>query len=244
MRKQALTAILAVSLIAAPAAFTYAEETELTEAAALTLEAEDVSYELSDETSVGIVSIAAEEDTESEDEGLLSVTLTDAEGETHEINGVDLSGVADLSAVERLGFVYLTGTDAEGKAVYFAEEAEETELDESETMYTISRVNIREDADPEAEVVVVAEVNTEVEVLGGTAEWYHVKSGEDEGYIAQQYLTFDAEEAQAAQQKAEEEAAAAAAAQAEAEAAAAASGSASSGSSAGGDACLTGGVLS
>ncbi len=257
MKNQVLKTVFAlamgVSVLASTAAF--AEETELTEAAGLSFEVDGTSYEAADETGLGISEITVasyeaeattEEDADAADENLYTVELTAADGTVYTIEAVDLDGLKDISFTERFGFVYINGVKEDESKVVVGDNAAEKDLEKSETLYTISRVNIREKANSDAEVVVIASVNTEVEVLGGTADWYHVKAGEDEGYMASRYLTADKAEAEAAQQKAEEEAAAEAAAQAAAAAAASSGnggGNGGGGNAGGGNACLTGGVL-
>ncbi|MCD7832779.1 MAG: SH3 domain-containing protein [Lachnospiraceae bacterium] len=199
------------------------------------------------------------ESTGEEPAGLALVfTLEDGTEHVFEVSEAsELIALADLTLTEKIGFFFLSGTDANGDAKFFYETADEITLEESVTMYAIGSVTIREEADGSSEALGYVDRGSEVEVLGGTSAWFLVKQSETTGYVAARYLTADEAEAQAAveaeasAQAAAQAAAAAqdAAAQAAAAAAAAAASTATDSSSgttetpATDDACLTGGVL-
>ncbi len=163
---------------------------------------------------------------------------------------MDVESLTGLTFYEKLGFVYLSGMNGEGQEIVFAETADEVELSDPEVFYTTNLVNIRSEASADSEVAGTAALASEVEVIGGSPIWFHIRQGEVEGYINQRFLTADQNVAAAAQtaednaRAAAEAAAQAAAAAAAAQAAqAAASSSSGSGSSGSDNACLDGGVL-
>ncbi|MCD8074466.1 MAG: SH3 domain-containing protein [Lachnospiraceae bacterium] len=210
------------------------------------------------------------ESTGEEPVGLALVfTLEDGTEHVFEVSEAsELTALADLTLTEKIGFFFLSGTDANGDAKVFYETADEITLEEPVTMYAIGSVTIREEADGSSEALGYVDRGSEVEVLGGTSVWFLVKQSETTGYVAARYLTTDEAEAQAAveaeasaqaaaqaaaaaaAQDAAAQAAAAAAAAAASTAAAAAAASTAADSSSGttetpatDDACLTGGVL-
>lgn len=92
-------------------------------------------------------------------------------------------------------------------------ETEETAAEETaaepKTMYVVSDVYVRQEADAASEAVSVAHLGDEVEAVPEGDKWYKVKIGDQEGYVAKDYLTDKKEEADQAV-KAEEAAKAAA----------------------------------
>lgn len=54
-------------------------------------------------------------------------------------------------------------------------------------------LNIREAADPEASMVGKLPENGAVEILGTEGDWYHIKSGEVEGYVSAEFIVTGSE---------------------------------------------------
>lgn len=99
------------------------------------------------------------------------------------------------------------------EAVAHIEEEEEPEvLEETETidvadpyagevvtMYTADKVNLRAEPNTDAEILATVEPNSEVRAFANVDDWTAVEYGGDlRGYIKSEYLTADAEEAEAA----------------------------------------------
>lgn len=204
-------------------------------AADFSLPVDGAEVTVTDNTALDIQEASLDTEEKAEDEEGDTYLLLDKDENKHRFTGVTLKELTEISVLERIGFVYFKGTSPEGKNVYFAEEGEEVTLKESEMMYALAVVNIREKPNPEGSVLAKAAVGSEVEVLGGTPEWFHIKQGDIEGYMAQQYLTDDKKEADEAVEKAEAERAA----QEAAAAAAAVSGQGGGG----GNACAEGAFL-
>lgn len=106
-----------------------------------------------------------------------------------------------------------SGTEAETASETETESISETETEEMaaepKTMYVVSDVYVRQEADAASEAVSVAHLGDEVEAVPEGDKWYKVKIGDQEGYVAKDYLTDKKEEADQAV-KAEEAAKAAA----------------------------------
>lgn len=145
--------------------------------------------------------------------------LTGEDKKVHVFEDVNLDILTDPVLVIDNGFLYIQYKNAEGKVKELAETAEETDFKEPVTMYVVSDVYIRAEADGDSEALGVASLGNEIQAVGASPKWYKIKQGELTGYVARAYLSRDKESADAAV-KAEE--AAIAQAQAEAQAAAAA----------------------
>ncbi|MCD7744760.1 MAG: SH3 domain-containing protein [Lachnospiraceae bacterium] len=155
------------------------------------------------------------------------VIATEADGTTHTFASVDVSGLSDLTIIEKIGFLFLYGTDASGEKKNFYEVADEVTLDEPVTMYATGQVNIREAADGSSALLGSVARGGEVQVVGGTSAWFKITQDDITGYVAARYLTMEESEAEAAVAQESE-------ARSALEAAAAAAAAASSASSSGG----------
>ncbi|MCD7735623.1 MAG: SH3 domain-containing protein, partial [Lachnospiraceae bacterium] len=158
------------------------------EASAENTESEETE---SGEAETEVVETEAAESADSEASALLVVT--EADGTTHTLEDVDFTGLTNLTLVQKIGFLFLTGTDGSGESTCFYEVAEDVVLDEPVTMYTTGMVNIREEADGSSTLLGSADRGSEVQVLGGTSKWFQVTQGDITGYVAARYLTENAE---------------------------------------------------
>lgn len=102
-----------------------------------------------------------------------------------------------------------TETVSETETESISETETEEMAAEPKTMYVVSDVYVRQEADAASEAVSVAHLGDEVEAVPEGDKWYKVKLGDQEGYVAKDYLTDKKEEADQAV-KAEEAAKAAA----------------------------------
>ncbi len=182
----AAAALLAVSALSLSAA---AQETETFEVA-INEDGEVVT--LKNETEIGFSDVAYTFG-EGEAEGTLLITQED--GTEHTFEDEDLTEDSDYDVIEKLSFLYVVGGDSKDDGFWSYENADEVKLSEPVTMYVLADMNIREEADLDADIIGAADVGSEVEVIGGTPVWFAVVSGDVNGYIAARYLTEDQEEA-------------------------------------------------
>ncbi len=208
-------AAAALLVVSATGIFAAAEETEqATESETGIFEVEvgdNGTVDLKNDTGAGISEITY---TEADDKSGGSLLITEDDGTEHTFEDVDLTEEKDYNIIAKFSFFYVIGEEYEEEnedeakeEVWNYEDADAIELSEPVSMYVLADMNIREEAEKDAEIVGSVDVGTEVEVSGGTPIWFSVTDGDTEGYIAARYLTEDQEEA--------EEAAAAAAASAE-----------------------------
>ncbi|MCD8014235.1 MAG: SH3 domain-containing protein [Lachnospiraceae bacterium] len=191
-------------------------------------EAEADAAEAEEDDEAGEAAEEAEAETEAEaDASEPQVIATEADGTAHTFASVDFTGLSDLTIIEKIGFLFLYGTDSSGEKKNFYEVADEVTLDESVTMYATGQVNIREAADGSSSVIGSVARGGEVQVLGGTSAWFKITQDDITGYVAARYLTMEESEAEAAVAQESE-------ARSALEAAAAAAAAASSQSSSGG----------
>ncbi len=131
--------------------------------------------------------------TEGEESGG-TLLITEEDGTEHVFEDADLTGASYYDVIEKLSFFYVKGVDDEGEEIWIYETGGERELSEPVTMYTLDELNIRADADWDAEILGTAAVGTEVEVTGVTPIWFTVAEEDGPAYMAARYLTTDREE--------------------------------------------------
>ena len=70
-----------------------------------------------------------------------------------------------------------------------AETVEEQTEDLPDTVYATEAVRIRTEQDMEADYVTTVYPGDPLDVVGYTDGWYHVKSGDHEGYVSEEYVS-------------------------------------------------------
>ncbi len=75
----------------------------------------------------------------------------------------------------------------------------------SKTVYTSSKVNMREEPSTDGELITVLAEGEELEVTGYTDSWYEIKVDGEVGYCMKKYTTTEAPEAEEAEEETEEE---------------------------------------
>lgn len=60
---------------------------------------------------------------------------------------------------------------------------------EERTMYAIDYVNVRKEASPEAEVLMLVEPNASFKVIGETGDWYEVETSQGKAFISKELLS-------------------------------------------------------
>lgn len=170
---------------------------------------------------------ATTEDSKAEDtteepaaeEKINNLVLTMEDGTEHTFEDVKTEDWKDPSLYEEYGMFYISYKDANGKDQEAVEKADEKKLDEEKTVYTTTKVNVREEPSTDAKAVKVVVLGAEFKATAVCPGWIKVKGETVEGYVSHLYVTEDKEEVDkllAEQKAAEEAAAAAAAAQAQA----------------------------
>ena len=180
----------------------------------------------------------AEKDTEKKEDASTGkvFTVTAEDGTEHIFENVDPDSWTDPVIYDEYGFLYIKYQDAQKKDQEIAETADEKEWESPVTMYLLSNVNVREQADKESKSLKVLSTGTEVKAVAIVPEWIKVQADDITGYIYHSYITENKEAADAKvkeekdAKEAKEKAAAEAAAQAAAQAQAAAESAASSSS--------------
>ena len=180
----------------------------------------------------------AEKDTEKKEDASTgkTFTVTAEDGTEHIFENVDPDSWTDPVIYDEYGFLYIKYQDAQKKDQEIAETADEKEWESPVTMYLLSNVNVREQADKESKSLKVLSTGTEVKAVAIVPEWIKVQADDITGYIYHSYITENKEAADAKvkeekdAKEAKEKAAAEAAAQAAAQAQAAAESAASSSS--------------
>ncbi len=179
-----------------------AEETEVT-AAETEAEAEEQEFtvETADgqtETIVNKTGDSVSEVSYETDDDKDTLLVTEENGTVHTFEDADLTQASGYSIVKKLSFFFVYGTASDGDEQWFYETADDVTLDEPVTMYTIGMVNIREEPDGDSTLLGTADLDSEVEVLGGTSKWFRANQDDVSGYIAARYLTEDQDEAESA----------------------------------------------
>ena len=151
-----------------------------------------------------------------------TLTVTGEDGTDHVFENVDPDSWTDPVIYDEYGFLYIKYQDADKKDQEIAETADEKEWDSPLTMYLLSNVNVREQADKESKSLKVLSTGTEVKAVAIVPEWIKIETDEVTGYIYHSYITENKEaadakvkeekEAKEAKEKAAAEAAAAQAA--------------------------------
>lgn len=180
----------------------------------------------------------AEKDAEKKEDASTgkTFTVTAEDGTEHIFENVDPDSWTDPVIYDEYGFLYIKYQDAQKKDQEIAETADEKEWESPVTMYLLSNVNVREQADKESKSLKVLSTGTEVKAVAIVPEWIKVQADDITGYIYHSYITEnkDAADAKVKEEKdakeAKEKAAAEAVAQAAAQAQAAAESAASSSS--------------
>ena len=155
-----------------------------------------------------------------------TLTVTDEDGTDHIFENVDPDSWIDPVIYNEYGFLYIKYQDDQKKDQEVAETADEKEWDSPLTMYLLSNVNVRENADKESKSLKVLSTGAEVKGIAVAPEWIKIQTDELTGYIYHSYITENKEAADAKvkeEKEAKEKAAAEAAAQAQAAADAAVS---------------------
>ncbi len=186
-----MAALLAFSASGLSAAAQEAEEQE-SGIFALALPESGETVTLTNDTEETIADVIYTEE-ESGTEG--SLLITEEDGTEHAFEDADLAEASDYDVIEKLSFFYVVGEDGEDEEFWLYENADEVELSEPVTMFVLADMNIREEADQDADIIGSADAGSEVEITGGTPIWFSVVSGDENGYIAARYLTEDQEEA-------------------------------------------------
>lgn len=165
--------------------------------------------------SAQVVSEKAEADSDSTaagEKGSYTVVLDAKDGE-HKFESVEPSKWTDAKLIEDHGFLYIRYTDRDGSSRDASETKEAVTPEKELTMWALTSVNIREEADADSAAIKVAEMGGECKVLEIRPGWYQVEYDGVTGYINHKFLSEDKEAVEAA--KAAEAAQAAAAAQSE-----------------------------
>ena len=96
----------------------------------------------------------------------------------------------DADAVEEAPAEDMEEAAGEGTEDSDADAAvEEQTEDLPETVYATEAVRIRTDQDMEADYVTTVYPGDPMDVVGYTEGWYHVKSGDSEGYVSEEYVS-------------------------------------------------------
>ena len=166
------------------------------------------------------------EDKKDKEELGFDLVLTEEDGTVHTFENADVENWTEPSLVSFFDFLYVVYKDASGAEQEVFETADEYDFEKPVTMYASTSVHIRKEADKESESLKVTQLGDEYQATGAAPGWFHVKSGDIEGYAYYTYFTEDKAAVDALikkqqEEKAAQEAAAAAAAQAAAEQAAA-----------------------
>ncbi|MBE6009714.1 MAG: SH3 domain-containing protein [Lachnospiraceae bacterium] len=96
---------------------------------------------------------------------------------------VDAAAEADNAAVEEAPAEEAPAEEAP------AETVEEQTEDLPDTVYATEAVRIRTEQDMEADYVTTVYPGDPLDVVGYTDGWYHVKSGDSEGYVNEEYVS-------------------------------------------------------
>ena len=134
-----------------------------------------------------------------------TLTVTGKDETDHVFENVDPDSWTDPVIYDEYGFLYIKYQDADKKEQEIAETADEKEWDSPLTMYLLSNVNVREQADKESKSLKVLSTGTEVKAVSIVPEWIKIETDEVTGYIYHSYIT-ENKEAADAKVKAEKEA--------------------------------------
>ena len=134
-----------------------------------------------------------------------TLTVTGKDETDHVFENVDPDSWTDPVIYDEYGFLYIKYQDADKKEQEIAETADEKEWDSPLTMYLLSNVNVREQADKESKSLKVLSTGTEVKAVAIVPEWIKIETDEVTGYIYHSYIT-ENKEAADAKVKAEKEA--------------------------------------
>ena len=134
-----------------------------------------------------------------------TLTVTGKDETDHVFENVDPDSWTDPVIYDEYGFLYIKYQDADKKEQEIAETADEKEWDSPLTMYLLSNVNVREQADKESKSMKVLSTGTEVKAVSIVPEWIKIETDEVTGYIYHSYIT-ENKEAADAKVKAEKEA--------------------------------------
>lgn len=159
-----------------------------------------------------------------EEEGLVNVTLAAQDGTTYEFLKVNYADMQEPQLVEKGAFVYIQYTGiASGKEKSVGQTGELL-YEEPAELFAVDQVYIRAESTSDSEAVGVINRGDAIEVLGETASHYKVRKGDVEGYSARSCISEDEQEAiaavkaeEAAREEIRRQAEAAAAAQAAAQ---------------------------
>lgn len=151
-----------------------------------------------------------------------TLTVTSEDGTDHIFESVDPDSWTDPVIYDEYGFLYIKYQDSQKKDQEIAETADEKEWDSPLTMYLLSNVNVREQADKESKSLKVLSTGAEVKAVAVIPGWIKIQTDELTGYIYHSYITENKEAADAKvkEEKEAKEKAAAEAAAAQAQAAA------------------------
>ena len=96
---------------------------------------------------------------------------------------VDAAAEADAATVEEAPAEETPAEETPAEAV------EEQTEDLPDTVYATEAVRIRTEQDMEADYVTTVYPGDPLDVVGYTDGWYHVKSGDSEGYVSEEYVS-------------------------------------------------------
>lgn len=161
--------------------------------------AEDITFELNGSKIV----IANETETEVNSAKAETVsancTVTiDAKDGKHQFENVNPSEWTDAKLIEDHSFLYIRYMDTDGSSRDASETKEAVTPEEELTMWALTSVNIREEANADSAVLKVAEMGGECKVLEIRPGWYQVEYNGVTGYINHKFLSDDKEEVNAA----------------------------------------------
>lgn len=211
MKKVTVMMMLTAALVMTAGTVCAQEETTAEEAQkeVIQIDVEGTVVEVSNTTSDKITeaAISVEKATE-----VTCLVLTEEDGDVHKFEDVNVTEWSEAELYNEYEILYIKYKDASGKEQEAAENKEELKFEKTMTMYSTARANLREGAGTDTKSIRSTELGEEWEVTGVIPGWFHVKSGDTEGYIYHFYLTADKEKADqiVQEKKAAEEAAAAA----------------------------------
>ncbi len=113
---------------------------------------------------------------------------TDAAAEADAAASADGAAAADGAEAAPADGAPADAAPADDAAATEAAVEEQTE-DLPEAVYATEALRIRTEQDMEADYVTTVYPGDELEVVGYTDGWYHVKSGDSEGYVSEEYVS-------------------------------------------------------
>ena len=133
-----------------------------------------------------------------EEEGIVNVTLAAKDGTTYEFLKVNYADMQEPQLVVKGAFAYITYTGiASGKEKSVGQTGELL-YEEPAELFAVDQVYIRAESTSDSEAVGVINRGDAIEVLGETASHYKVRKGDVEGYSARSCISEDEQEAIAA----------------------------------------------